>query len=182
MNSLLLIVRFCHARLERYAQTTHSFNKPSGSSVVITNPIHPLHGHTVVVRQIRKVGKLTKVIVTHPGGGLLSLPSDETSLENSEVCSTTEQTTRLFDPEKLLRLSEWVQERSMSKEVKKLPGHQLDQLVKYNKTDDTTAQKSKSFANRKRRTHKALSGANGTASGQNALHWGDKQHPEQEQN
>ena len=153
----------------RYAQTTHNFNKPSGSSVIITNPIHPLHGCEVIVRQIRKVGKLTKVIVTHPDGGLLSLPSDETSLENSEVCLTALQTTPLFDPEKLLRLSEWVQERSMSKEVKKLPGHQLDQLVKYNKTDDTTAQKSKSFANRKRRTHKAPSGANGTASGQNAL-------------
>lgn len=133
------------------------------------------------MRQIRKVGKLTKVIVTHPGGGLLSLPSDETSLENSEVCSTTEQTTRLFDPEKLLRLSEWVQERSMSTQTKKLPNHQLDQQVDPNhKTDDTTAQKSKSFANRKRRTHKAPSGANGTASGQNALHWGDNQHPEQE--
>ena len=166
--------------MERYAQTTHNFNKPSGSSVIITNPIHPLHGCEVIVRQIRKVGKLTKVIVTHPDGGLLSLPSDETSLENSEVCLTALQTTPLFDPEKLLRLSEWVQERSMSKEVKKLPGHQLDQLVKYNKTDDTTAQKSKSSANRKRRTHKAPSGANGTASGQNALHWGDNQHPEQE--
>ncbi len=166
---------------ERYAQTTPSFNKPSGSSVVITNSIHPLHGRSVVVRQIRKVGKLTKVIVTHPDGGLLSLPSDETSLENSEVCSTTEQTTRLFDPEKLLRLSEWVQERSMSAQTKKLPNHQLDQLVDANhKTDDTTAQKSKSFANRKRRTHKAPSGVNGKASGQNALHWGDNQHPEQE--
>jgi hypothetical protein len=156
--------------LGRYAQTTHNFNKPSGSSVIITNPIHPLHGCEVVVRQIRKVGKLTKVIVTHPDGGLLSLPSDETSLENSEICLTASQTTPLFDPEKLLRLSEWVQERSTSKEAKKLSGHQLDQQVKYNKTDDTTAQKSKSSANTKRRTHKAPSGANGTASGQNALH------------
>ena len=139
-----------------------------------------MHGREVVVRQIRKVGKLTKVIVTHPDGGSLSLLSDETSLENSEVCLTASQTTPLFDPEKLLRLSEWVQERSISTQTKKLPDHQLHQPVEHKKADDTTAYTSKSTANRKRRTQKAPSGPDSTASGQNALHWGDNQRPEQE--
>lgn len=141
-----------------------------------------MYGRSVVVQQIRKVGKLPKVIVTHPDGGLLSLPSDENSLENSEVCPKASQTTPLFDPEKLLRLSEWVQERSMMTQTKKLPEHQLHQQVEHNKTDDTTAYTSKSTANRKRRTQKAFSGPDSTASGQNALDWGDNQRPERESN
>jgi hypothetical protein len=127
-----------------------------------------LHGRSVVIRQIRKVGKLTKVIVIHPDGGLLSLPSDETTLGILEVYPKASQPTRLFEPEKLLRLSEWMQERSISTPTKNLPDHQLHQLVEDKKADDTTAYTSKSSASRKRRMQKAPSGADSTASRQNA--------------
>ncbi|MCC5632644.1 Y4bD/Y4pK family protein [Nostoc sphaeroides CHAB 2801] len=77
-----------------------------GSSVTITNPIHPLYGQSVVVRQIRKVGQETKVTVESPLGGFLSLPARETDLWTQQA-STTQRVGK-FLPEKLLRLSEWV--------------------------------------------------------------------------
>ncbi|WP_230966083.1 DUF5372 family protein [Nostoc sp. NZL] len=81
-----------------------------GSSVTITNPIHPLYGQSVVVRQIRKVGQETKVTVESPLGGFLSLPARETDLWTQQA-STTQRVGK-FLPEKLLRLSEWVAGRS----------------------------------------------------------------------
>jgi hypothetical protein len=165
---------------ERYAQTTHNFNKPSGSSIIITNCIHPLYGQSVVVRQIRKVGKLTKVIVEHPDGGLLSVPFDETNLEISEPSLKVSGTTPLFEPEKLLRLSQWLQGRSQAAETEKLSSAQKHQKVEQKKVDDTTAYKDGSSANRKRRMHQASGGADSTASGQNARDTATCQHSAQE--
>lgn len=102
-----------HSLLERYAQTTHRFNQPSGS-VVITNPIHPLYGHSVVVRSIRQVGQSSRVLVEHPDGGLISLPTDETSLSVAHSSPQVEGQTPLFDPHKLLRLAQWAANRKTS--------------------------------------------------------------------
>lgn len=77
-----------------------------GSSVTITNPIHPLYGQSVVIQQIRKVGQQTKVTVESSLGGFLSLPATETDLWTQQAQST--QRVGKFLPEKLLRLSEWV--------------------------------------------------------------------------
>ncbi|MCC5633707.1 Y4bD/Y4pK family protein [Nostoc sphaeroides CHAB 2801] len=62
-----------------------------GSSVTITNPIHPLYGQSVVVRQIRKVGQETKVTVESPLGGFLSLPARETDLWTQQASLTGRQ-------------------------------------------------------------------------------------------
>lgn len=100
--------------------------------------------------------------------GVAVLAIYETTLEILEVYPKASQPTGLFEPEKLLRLSEWMQERSISTPTKKLPDHQLHQPVEDKKADDTTAYTSKSSASRKRRMQKAPSGADSTASRQNA--------------
>ena len=98
--------------LGRYNKTAHNFNSLLGSRVTITNPIHPLYGQSVVIKQIRKVGQETKITIESPLGGFLSLPASETDL-------WTQQTNKLvtvskFLPEKLLRLSEWVVAREQN--------------------------------------------------------------------
>ena len=153
----------------RYTKTAHNFNNLLGSSVTVTNPIHPLYGREVVVRQIRKVGKLTKVIVEHPDGGLLSLPAGETNLSLPEVSVMGPDTTRLFDPEKLLRLSEWVAARSKSV-LEKFSCVQQDENVGHKKTNDTKAFTTKCSTRKGRRTHATPNQTNSTVSGQNALH------------
>jgi hypothetical protein len=80
--------------------------------VTVTNPIHPLYGQSVVVRQIRKVGKQTKIIVESPLGGVLSIPESETNRGVEDSCRVQQGLKPLFVPEKLLRLSEWVAARS----------------------------------------------------------------------
>jgi Family of unknown function (DUF5372) len=42
--------------------------------VTLCNPIHPLYGQTVAVRNGRRVGDVGEVIVAHPDGGALTLP------------------------------------------------------------------------------------------------------------
>ncbi|MBD2778122.1 hypothetical protein ICL16_40315, partial [Iningainema sp. BLCCT55] len=81
-----------------------------GNSVTIINPIHPLYGQSVVIKQIRKVGQQTIVTVESPLGGFLSVPASETDLWTQPAC--TAQTVGKFLPQKLLRLSEWVAARS----------------------------------------------------------------------
>lgn len=131
------------------------------------------------MRQIRKVGKLTKVIVEHPDGGLLSLPADETNLPSSEAGVLVAGTSRLFDPEKLLRLTEWVAAHSPL-ESEKWFSVQQHQELEQKKTDDTTACTTKSFTKRKRRTPSTSNKADSTISGQNAVHRNTSSQPAQE--
>ncbi|WP_414622756.1 hypothetical protein [Calothrix sp. CCY 0018] len=83
-----------------------------GSCVTITNPIHPLYGQSVVIKQIRKVGQETKITIESPLGGFLSLPASETDLWTQQTRQV--ETVSKFLPEKLLRLSEWVAARSQN--------------------------------------------------------------------
>ena len=167
MNSLLLIVRFCHARLARYNQTTQRFNKPLVSSVIITNPIHPLVGQSVAVRSIRQVGKLTKVIVEHPDGGLLSLPSNETSLDISEPCPKVSGNTPLFEPKQLLRLVEWVASKNTA-DVKETSSCTQHEEVVHSQIDAKTDSTSPNSAKSKRRAHPKPDEADSTVGWQNA--------------
>ncbi|MEO1433738.1 MAG: DUF5372 family protein, partial [Cyanobacteria bacterium J06633_8] len=83
-----------------------------GSCVTITNPIHPLYGQSVVIKQIRKVGQETKITIESPLGGFLSLPASETDLWTQQTRQV--KTVSKFLPEKLLRLSELVAARSQN--------------------------------------------------------------------
>lgn len=151
--------------LERYAQTTHSFNRPSGS-IKITNPIHPLHGESVTVRQIRQCGKQTRVIVEHPSGGLLSLPVEETSLGLPQVSLELAGRKPLFDPQKLWRLAQWVENLDTTATSETVCVQQHEK-VEQRKIDATTAQTPQDPARSHRRTHTTLNKADGTVGGQN---------------
>ena len=96
----------------RYSKTAHNFNSLLGSCVTITNPIHPLYGQSVVIKQIRKVGQETKITIESPLGGFLSLPASETDLWTQQTRQV--ETVSKFLPEKLLRLSELVAARSQN--------------------------------------------------------------------
>jgi hypothetical protein len=58
----------------RYRQTAHPF-KSSLGTITVRNPVHPLCGHTLPLRNIRRVGELLEYIVEHPDGGVLTLPA-----------------------------------------------------------------------------------------------------------
>ncbi len=117
---------------------------------------------------MRKVGKTIKITVEHPDGGLVSLPAEETTLALPEAGVMRADTTRLFDPEKLLRLSEWVAARSKS--VKhKFSCVPEDEEASHKKTNDTTGSKKARSTGKKRRTHATPNQTDSTAGGQNAL-------------
>jgi hypothetical protein len=73
--------------------------------VTIINPIHPLHGQSLTVHQIRQLGKVLKVILEHPDGGLMSVPASETSLEPPLPALQIGGVTPRFDPKKLRQLT-----------------------------------------------------------------------------
>jgi hypothetical protein len=87
----------------RYEQTTPWSKEPSGS-VTIRNPIHPLYGHTLAVRNVRRVGDLVEVIVAHPDGGALTLPGWATDLTPPRSPRQVGETLPLFDPTQLIKL------------------------------------------------------------------------------
>jgi hypothetical protein len=58
----------------RYKQTAHPL-KSSFGTITVRNPVHPLYGHTLPLRNIRRVGALLEYIVEHPDGGVLTLPA-----------------------------------------------------------------------------------------------------------
>src|SRR5438128_5662396 len=57
-----------------YKQTAHPL-KFSLGTITIRNPVHPLCGHTLPLRNIHRVGELLEYIVEHPDGGVLTLPA-----------------------------------------------------------------------------------------------------------
>ncbi|MFN6497015.1 MAG: hypothetical protein RMX65_008410, partial [Nostoc sp. DedQUE01] len=61
MHILLGIAKLYPRWLGQYNKTAHNFKSFLGSYVIITNPIHPLYGQSVVIRLIRKVGQEIKV-------------------------------------------------------------------------------------------------------------------------
>lgn len=165
-RSTRLLVGIGLLALGRYAQTTHNCKKPLGS-VTITNPIHPLHGQSVVVRSWRQVGNLVKVIVEHPDGGLLSIPASETSLEVTEPVPQIAGQTPKFNPKKLLMLARWSATLDPAATVEISSGQQHQEVVQKN-FDDTATQSPQSLAKRTRRAHPAVDQSDSTFGGQNA--------------
>src|SRR5437899_478184 len=64
----------CPASWGRYKQTAHHL-KSSFGTITVRNPVHPLCGHTLPLRNIRRVGELLEYVVEHPDGGVLTLPA-----------------------------------------------------------------------------------------------------------
>lgn len=126
-----------------------------------------------------KVGKTMKITVEHPDGGLLSLPAEETTLSLPEAGVIRGDTTRLFDPEKLLRLSMWVAARSKPV-LEKISCVPEDEKAEHKKTNDTTKAKKARSTGKKRRTHATPNQTDSTAGGQNALKTQPIRCPEQE--
>ena len=136
----------------RYSKTAQNFNTLLGSAVTVTNPIHPLYGKSVVVRQMRKVGLTIKITVEHPDGGFLCLPAEETTLSYPTNGVMRADTNRLFDPEKLLRLSEWVASRSKSVS-EKFSCVPEDEEASHKKTNDTKKRKKARSTRKQLRTY-----------------------------
>jgi hypothetical protein len=134
-----------------------------GSCVTITNPIHPLYGESVVIRQIRKVGIETKVTVESPLGGFLSLPASETDLWTQQA--TEEERVGKFLPEKLLRLSEWVagREQFITSEISCVPE---DKGVEHRKNNNDKKASTTNHSSSQRRKAKSSNKTNSTVSGQ----------------
>jgi len=101
---------------------------------------------------MRKVGLTIKITIEHPDGGFVSLPAEETTLSYPEVGVMGAETTRLFDPEKLLRLSEWVVARSKSV-PSEFSCEGEDEEASHKKTNDTTKHKKARSPRKKLRTH-----------------------------
>lgn len=121
----------------------------------------------MVVHQTRRLGKSTRVIVEHPEGGLLSLPASETSLELSKPSLVAGGVPPLFDPEKLLRLVEWVGAKAIATTAE-IASCQQHLGVDMRKIDATTAHTPRRPDKRRRRPHAALNQSDSTVSGQNA--------------
>lgn len=118
------------------------------------------------MRQIHQCGSKTRVIVEHPSGGLLSLPVEETSLGLPQVCLELEGTKPLFDPHKLWRLAQWVENLDTAATSETVCVQQ-DEKVEQRKIDATTAQTPQAPARSHRRTHTTLNKADSTVGGQN---------------
>ena len=131
------------------------------------------------MRQMRKVGKTIKITVEHPDGGLVCLPAEETTLSYPEAGVMGADTTRLFDPEKLLRLSEWVVASSKSV-AEKFSCVSEDEEAEHKKTNDTTESKKARSTGKKRRTQATPDKTDGTDGGQNTLTNQPTRRPDQE--
>ena len=135
--------------LGRYQQTAHSAALVS-ESVIITNPIHPLHGQSVKVLSLRRLGKSVRVILEHPDGGILSLPASETSWEITSPPPVVKGQTPLLDPKKLLHLSQWVETLSRSQFPTGSDCQQYQKVSNQNSNGETaTTQESPSLSFRR---------------------------------
>ena len=155
-----------HILSGRYQQTAHSA-EPISESVIITNPIHPLYGQSVQVLSIRRWGSSTRVIISHPEGGTLSLPAAETSWEITSSPRVLKEHKPLFDPNKLLHLSQWVEKLS-TLTPKKASNCQQPEKVDNQKIDDETVQTPGNTPTRIKRAPKTINQSNSTIGCQNA--------------
>lgn len=88
---------------------------------------------------LRRWGNSTRLILSHPEGGTLSLPASETSWEITSSPSVPEQNQPLFEPKKLLQLSQWVEKLSTLTPTK-ASNSQQPEKVDNSKIDEGTMQ------------------------------------------
>ena len=155
-----------HVLWGRYQQTAHNA-EPFSESVIITNPIHPLYGQSLKVLSHRRWGSSTRVILSHPDGGTLSLAASETSWEIKTYPSEAQNNRPLFDPKKLLDLSQWL-EKTSTPTPKKPSNCQSSQTVDKSKLDDETVKTSENRLKRIKRTPEAINQSDSKIGFQNA--------------
>ena len=119
------------------------------------------------VLSIRRWGNSTRIILSHPQGGTLSLPASETSWEITSSPSFPEQNQPLFDPKKLLHLSQWVEKLSTLTPTKASNGQQLEKVDK-SKIDEGTMQTTVHSALRIKRTPETIDPSDSAVGVQNA--------------
>src|SRR5215471_16921836 len=91
----------------RYTHTAHDHTDPSGS-ITVVNPIHPLYGRTLPIRQVCRVENLIELIVEHPDGGVLTLPAWATDYESGPPTFSGSRPLALFHPAQLVQLARHV--------------------------------------------------------------------------
>ena len=87
----------------RYKQTAHQL-KSSLGTITVRNPIHPLCGYTLPLRNIRRVGELLEYLVEHPDGGVLTLPAWATDAVPGVPPPRCREGIPLFHPAQLVLL------------------------------------------------------------------------------
>ena len=120
------------------------------------------------MRSMRHLGKLVRVIVEHPQGGLISLPVSETSLEPSRPYSQVEGKTPLFEPKNLQRLAQWIEAKALA-DTKSISSCQEHAEVVKRKIDAKTARTQAGAASRAQRPYPTLNQPDSKVSRQNAL-------------
>ena len=91
------------------------------------------------VVSIQRWGKSTRIIISHPEGGTLSLPVSETSPENTSPPSVLGKNKPLFDPKKLLHLSQRVEKLSTLSPTKPSNCQQAEKFDNQEINDGTIA-------------------------------------------
>ena len=115
----------------------------------------------------RRWGNSTRVIISHPEGGTLSLPASETSWEISSASCIPGENQPLFDPKKLLHLSQWVEKFSRRTPKKASNGQQPEKVDK-SKIDDETVPTQGNSPLRIKRAAEEIDQSNCTIGCQNA--------------
>ena len=87
-----------------YTHTAHAHTDPSGS-ITVVNPIHPLYGRTLPIRQVCRVEHLIELIVEHPDGGVLTLPAWATDYAPRPSIPPGASPHLLLHPVQLVRLA-----------------------------------------------------------------------------
>ncbi len=119
------------------------------------------------VLSIRRWGNSTRVIISHPEGGTLSLPAEETSWEITSSPSVPFEKTPLFEPKKLLHLSQWVEKLS-TLTPKKASNCQQPETVDKSQIDEETVQTPGKTPPRIKGAHPTIDQSNSTIGRQNA--------------
>lgn len=120
------------------------------------------------MRSIRHLGKLVRVIVEHPPGGLVSLPVAETSLEPSLPYTQVEGKTPLFEPKNLQRLAPRIETKALA-DTKSIFSCQEHAEVVKRKIEAKTARTQAGAASRAERPYPTLNQSDSKVSRQNAL-------------
>ena len=119
------------------------------------------------VLSTRRWGSSTRVIISHPEGGTLSLPASETSWEITSSPSVPFENQPLFDPKKLLHLSQWV-EKFSRRTPKKASNSQQPEKVDKSQIDDETVPTPVHSPLRIKRASETIDQSHSKTSGQNA--------------
>ncbi len=118
------------------------------------------------VLALQRWGQTTRVIISHPQGGTLSLPTSETSWEITSPPCVSFENKPLFDPKKLLHLSQRV-EKVSTPHPSKASNCQQPKKFDNQKIDDETVQNPVNSPTRIQRAPTKIDQSNSEISRQN---------------